>query len=71
MEVASGEYGDQMVRLVKAVQDRKWEDDDRTELNGDANLHPLLWQRADEVENKHTLNSSRRRRRINNDNNNQ
>ncbi|XP_037533884.1 ATP-binding cassette sub-family G member 1-like [Nematolebias whitei] len=48
MEVASGEYGDQMVRLVKAVQDRKWEDDDRTELNGDANLHPLLWQRADE-----------------------
>ncbi|PWA26182.1 hypothetical protein CCH79_00019768 [Gambusia affinis] len=44
MEVASGEYGDQMVRLVKAVQDRKSEEEHQTELNGDANLHPLLWQ---------------------------
>ncbi|KAG8002339.1 ATP-binding cassette sub-family G member 4 [Nibea albiflora] len=42
MEVASGEYGDQMIRLVKAVQDRKCEMDHQTELNGDANLHPLL-----------------------------
>uniref|UniRef100_A0A3Q3FTD0 ATP-binding cassette, sub-family G (WHITE), member 1 n=1 Tax=Kryptolebias marmoratus TaxID=37003 RepID=A0A3Q3FTD0_KRYMA len=58
MEVASGEYGDQMVRLVRAVQDRKWEEDDRTAPNGDAKLHPVLWQRADEVENKHTPNSS-------------
>lgn len=49
MEVASGEYGDQMVRLVKAVQDRKSEEEHQTELNGDANLHPLLWQ---EVETK-------------------
>ncbi|KAF7212869.1 ATP-binding cassette sub-family G member 1-like [Nothobranchius furzeri] len=48
MEVASGEYGDQMVRLVKAVQDRKYEEDHQTELNGDTSLHPLLWQRADE-----------------------
>ncbi|XP_012713506.2 ATP-binding cassette sub-family G member 1 [Fundulus heteroclitus] len=44
MEVASGEYGDQMVRLVKAVQDRKSEEDHQTELNGDTSLHPLLWQ---------------------------
>lgn len=44
MEVASGEYGEQMVRLVKAVQR-----DDQTELNGDTNLQPLLWQRAEEV----------------------
>uniref|UniRef100_A0A672ZMM4 ABC transporter domain-containing protein n=1 Tax=Sphaeramia orbicularis TaxID=375764 RepID=A0A672ZMM4_9TELE len=48
MEVASGEYGDQMVRLVKAVQNRKCEVDDQTELNGDSSLHPLLWQRTEE-----------------------
>uniref|UniRef100_A0A3B5M094 ABC transporter domain-containing protein n=1 Tax=Xiphophorus couchianus TaxID=32473 RepID=A0A3B5M094_9TELE len=36
MEVASGEYGDQMVRLVKAVQDRKSEEEHQTELNGDS-----------------------------------
>lgn len=53
MEVASGEYGDQMVRLVKAVQK-----DDQTEPNGDANLHPILWQRAEEVKNKRTTSSS-------------
>lgn len=54
MEVASGEHGDQMVRLVKAVQDRKSEKDNQTELNGDSNLHPLLWQRTEEVKNKRT-----------------
>ncbi|XP_073346273.1 ATP-binding cassette sub-family G member 1 isoform X1 [Pagrus major] len=54
MEVASGEYGDQMVRLVRAVQDRKCEKDYQTELNGVANLHPLLWQRTEEVKNKRT-----------------
>lgn len=54
MEVASGEYGDQMVRLVKAVQR-----DDHTEPNGDANLRPLLWQRAEEVKNKRTTSSVR------------
>ncbi|XP_029302269.1 ATP-binding cassette sub-family G member 1 [Cottoperca gobio] len=48
MEVASGQYGDQTVRLVKAVQERKCERDYQTELNGDINLHPLLWQRTEE-----------------------
>ncbi|XP_069029304.1 ATP-binding cassette sub-family G member 1 isoform X1 [Embiotoca jacksoni] len=58
MEVASGEYGDQMLRLVKAVQDRKSEKDYQTELNGDTNLHSFLWQRAEEVENKRTPSSA-------------
>lgn len=58
MEVASGEHGDQMERLVTAVQDRKWEKDDQTELNGDTNLHPLPWQRTEEVKNKRTPHTS-------------
>ncbi|XP_029026189.1 ATP-binding cassette sub-family G member 1 isoform X2 [Betta splendens] len=48
MEVASGEYGDQMTWLVKAVQDTSCEKDHPTELNGDANHLPFLWQRAEE-----------------------
>lgn len=55
MEVASGEYGEQMVRLVKAVQK-----DDQTELNGDTNLQPLLWQRAEEVRNKRSTSDTQR-----------
>ncbi|TDH15464.1 hypothetical protein EPR50_G00031950 [Perca flavescens] len=51
MEVASGEHGDQMVRLVRAVQDRKCE---KTEVNGDTHLHPLMWPRTEEVKNKRT-----------------
>lgn len=55
MEVASGEYGEQMVRLVKAVQK-----DGQTELNGDTNLQPLLWQRAEEVRNKRSTSDTQR-----------
>lgn len=45
MEVASGECGDQMVRLVKAVQ----RGEQNEQANGDTSLHPLLWQGAEEV----------------------
>lgn len=45
MEVASGECGDQMVRLVKAVQ----KGEQSEQANGDASFHPLLWQGAEEV----------------------
>ncbi|XP_068173575.1 ATP-binding cassette sub-family G member 1 [Antennarius striatus] len=48
MEVASGEYGDQMERLVKAVQEQTREEDAQTDLNGDSTLHALLWQRPEE-----------------------
>uniref|UniRef100_A0A7N8WI47 ATP-binding cassette, sub-family G (WHITE), member 1 n=1 Tax=Mastacembelus armatus TaxID=205130 RepID=A0A7N8WI47_9TELE len=48
MEVASGEHGDQMLRLVKAIQDRKCDKDYQSELNGDTNHHPFLWQRTEE-----------------------
>ncbi|XP_061733762.1 ATP-binding cassette sub-family G member 1 isoform X1 [Nerophis ophidion] len=48
MEVASGEYGDQMVPLVTAVRNMKHEGDQQTELNGDAKPHTVMWQRPDE-----------------------
>ncbi|XP_005462778.1 ATP-binding cassette sub-family G member 1 isoform X3 [Oreochromis niloticus] len=48
MEVASGEYGDQMIRLVTAAQERKSQKDHQPELNGDSTLHPFLWQRTEE-----------------------
>uniref|UniRef100_A0A3P8PDE1 ABC transporter domain-containing protein n=1 Tax=Astatotilapia calliptera TaxID=8154 RepID=A0A3P8PDE1_ASTCA len=55
MEVASGEYGDQMIRLVMAAQERKCEKDHQPELNGDSTLHPFLWQRTEEVKKQHAL----------------
>lgn len=55
MEVASGEYGDQMVRLVKAVQDRKWEE---LQMDADGDTK-LLWQRGEEVETHQNRTSER------------
>uniref|UniRef100_A0A8C9TVG9 ATP binding cassette subfamily G member 1 n=1 Tax=Scleropages formosus TaxID=113540 RepID=A0A8C9TVG9_SCLFO len=50
MEVASGEYGDQTARLVKAVRERRSEKDFKTEIHKNGPLNPFLWHRpSDEV----------------------
>ncbi|CDQ68094.1 unnamed protein product [Oncorhynchus mykiss] len=47
MEVASGEYGDQTARLVKAVQERKCEQVYKTDMNNGP-LNPFLWHKSSE-----------------------
>lgn len=50
MEVASGDYGDHMAQLVKAVNEGKCEKDCKTETNGEEALKSFFWQKpSDEV----------------------
>uniref|UniRef100_A0A8C9WHF1 ATP binding cassette subfamily G member 1 n=1 Tax=Scleropages formosus TaxID=113540 RepID=A0A8C9WHF1_SCLFO len=57
MEVASGEYGDQTARLVKAVRERRSEKDFKTEIHKNGPLNPFLWHRPSD-EGCHSFSAS-------------
>lgn len=51
MEVASGDYGDHMARLLKAVNEGKCEKYYKNEMNGDGDLNSFFWHKpSDEVQ---------------------
>lgn len=50
MEVASGDYGDHMARLVKAVNEGKCEKDYKSGTNGDVAMNFFWHKPSDEVQ---------------------